>query len=305
MGEYVPVSSHLSMRAMRVSHGTCLQAPGGVYESSAFFIRNDITSREFLFFGDVEPDTVSAKPRTRNVWRVAAKKILALQLDTIFLECSWRNGRPQDLLFGHLSPVHVLEELNALATEIILAQTSPPAHSRPLSSTLSFLGFRVLPSAPSTVSREQLEGVLKGLTLVITHCKEVSDPLPAGQRINHIITQEVKELVDPARLGISVIAADQGMRLCEFTYYPTLGFYHWLKGYTSDRYLVKVFLLDLMIPIPYRCFSIYNTLYQRLSLLIIFWKIAILLHSAYFGGGVTIANWNSFEKTSSCWHAGE
>lgn len=223
MGEYVPVSSHLSMRAMRVSHGTCLQAPGGVYESSAFFIRNDITSREFLFFGDVEPDTVSAKPRTRNVWRVAAKKILALQLDTIFLECSWRNGRPQDLLFGHLSPAHVLEELNALATEIFLAQISPPAHSRPLSSTLSFLGFRVLPSVPSAVSREQLEGVLKGLTLVITHCKEVSDPLPVGQRINHIITQEVKELVDPARLGISVIAADQGMRLCESTY-PTLGF---------------------------------------------------------------------------------
>ncbi|KDQ13130.1 hypothetical protein BOTBODRAFT_395355 [Botryobasidium botryosum FD-172 SS1] len=210
---YISVAPNLSARAMPITHGSCSQAAGGVYDSSAFFVRNDTTSREFLFFGDVEPDSISAKPRTRNVWRVAARKILASQLDTIFLECSWKNGRPRELLFGHLSPAHVVEELSALATEIVLAQAPPPLLPTRLASTLSFLGFRAIQPTLSRVPCKQLEGVLRGLTLVIIHCKEVLEPLPPGQKINHVIAQEVKHLVDTARLGISVVAADQGMHL--------------------------------------------------------------------------------------------
>jgi cAMP phosphodiesterase len=71
--DYLRVAPGLSARVMPVSHGTCEQADGGVYESSAYFIRNDRTTREFLFFGDVEPDSVSKLPQTRAVWRFTAR----------------------------------------------------------------------------------------------------------------------------------------------------------------------------------------------------------------------------------------
>jgi len=211
---YTPVAPNLSARAMHITHGSCSQAPGGVYDSSAFFVRNDNTFREFLFFGDVEPDSVSPKPRTRNVWRVAARKILASHLNTIFLECSWQSGRPRELLFGHLSPVHVVEELSALAAEILLARAPhPPQVPAMLTSTLSFLGFRAISTTLLPVPPKQLEGALQGLTLVIIHCKETPEPLPPGQKINDVIAQEVRQLVDTARLGIAVVAADQGMHI--------------------------------------------------------------------------------------------
>ncbi|GAA5858793.1 hypothetical protein JCM5353_000208 [Sporobolomyces roseus] len=107
------ICESLSMSALPLSHGSDPRHPLS-YESTAFFVRNSNTSREFLFLGDVEPDSISARPLTRKVWEVAAIKIVSNQLNLVFLECSYPNSQPTDKLFGHLKPQFVLEELRIL-----------------------------------------------------------------------------------------------------------------------------------------------------------------------------------------------
>jgi len=187
-GPYHNLSPNISVLLLPITHG---KVDGGIYESTAFFIRNDTTLRECLFFGDVEPDSVSAYPQTLNVWRTAAPKIRDGVLSHIFLECSWTSARPNHELFGHLSPPHVLDELVALAREVFSVR-------RPLTE-------KILDS--------QLEGVLRGVTLVITHCKEPIGSSDPGNNIVDVIVGEVKALVYPMRLDISVIGARQGMNL--------------------------------------------------------------------------------------------
>lgn len=58
-------------------------------DSTAFFITNNKTGKDVLFFGDVEPDCVSRSPRNKKVWSHAAIKYAEGKLNTIFLECSF------------------------------------------------------------------------------------------------------------------------------------------------------------------------------------------------------------------------
>ncbi|KAK4123312.1 hypothetical protein N657DRAFT_574395 [Parathielavia appendiculata] len=90
-----------------------------VYDSSAYFIRHAATGREVLIFGDVEPDSVSLTPRTRQVWQEAAPRIAAGHLVAIFIECSYDDSRAVDQLFGHLTPRFIREEMTALAEEVV------------------------------------------------------------------------------------------------------------------------------------------------------------------------------------------
>lgn len=91
-GKTVQPSKGLTASIMPVSHG---QHPHGTpYESSAYFIQNDRTKKEFLIFGDVEPDSVSGLSLNRQVWRVASHKIANGTLSTIFIECSYCVSRP-------------------------------------------------------------------------------------------------------------------------------------------------------------------------------------------------------------------
>ncbi|GAA5913929.1 3',5'-cyclic-nucleotide phosphodiesterase PDE1 [Sporobolomyces salmoneus] len=118
-GSRFPLARGLTATAIPVSHGTD-PAHSTVdtkesYVSTAFFVRNEETMSEFLFFGDVEPDSISCDPRTRKVWEAAAPKIVDSKLNVIFLECSYPSSQPQDKLFGHLSPPFVLEELQVLS----------------------------------------------------------------------------------------------------------------------------------------------------------------------------------------------
>ena len=89
-----------------------------VYDSSAFFIRDEQTGHEVLIFGDVEPDSISLSPRTARVWADAAPKIVAGLLSAIFIECSYDDSQPDVTLFGHLAPRHLIAELKALAEEV-------------------------------------------------------------------------------------------------------------------------------------------------------------------------------------------
>lgn len=206
----------------------------GTYDSTAFFIRNDITAREFLFLGDVEPDSISSNPRNRIVWAAAASKIVASRLGHIFLECSYRKGRNTDELFGHLSPEHVYDEMKMLAKEIIRIRrgthtptsngstgggSSGGVWSRTRRKRRSTIGGMTsdpnsnpLPP-PLIIPDAELRGALDGLTLVVIHCKEPMPPDEPVDDIRGVIHDEIDDMLKPLDLGLNIIVARQGMCL--------------------------------------------------------------------------------------------
>ncbi|EGN96145.1 hypothetical protein SERLA73DRAFT_185733, partial [Serpula lacrymans var. lacrymans S7.3] len=197
--KYAKISPDISVRLMPVNHGH--NDTLGNYESAAYFIRHDPSSHEFLFFGDVEPDSVASKPQNIAVWQAAAPKI-PQRLSAIFIECSWPSGRPDDLLYGHLSPEHLVQELKALATEIVLARKVHKRETRLTSRPRK--KQRVNP-----LSQEALRGALTGLRVFIIHCKEDFSCSP-DPPINHVIAGQVRALVSASGLGAEILAADQG-----------------------------------------------------------------------------------------------
>ncbi|KAG8895079.1 3',5'-cyclic-nucleotide phosphodiesterase pde1 [Tulasnella sp. 403] len=212
--QYVRVANGISACVMPVSHGSSEQSLDGTYESSAWFVRNDLSGREFLFFGDVEPDSLSLNPRTRAVWRMAAPKIRDKTLNTIFLECSWRSQRAASELYGHLSPPYVLDELRSLATEVVTVDTRKPPKSSYLGFLWNMLGLRALSDDEEEIlPDDQLYGALSGLRLVVIHCKASTEAYPDGLEIADVIAREISDLVSSAGLGITVVAARQGMTL--------------------------------------------------------------------------------------------
>ncbi|KAI4259042.1 MAG: hypothetical protein LQ352_000939 [Teloschistes flavicans] len=108
------------------------------YDSAAYFLRDEHTGKEVLIFGDVEPDSVSLNPRTARVWQDAATKLAAGLLTGIIIECSYDNSQTDSMLFGHLTPRHLLAELRVLAGMVsdlvpnrIKASGSPRKRKRP------------------------------------------------------------------------------------------------------------------------------------------------------------------------------
>ncbi|KHN99689.1 Cyclic-AMP phosphodiesterase, class-II [Metarhizium album ARSEF 1941] len=93
-----------------------------VYDSSAYFIRDQSHRREILIFGDVEPDSLSLSPRNLYVWQEAASRVVSGILSAIFIECSYDDSQSNDRLFGHLKPYFIMDELRALANEVEVAQ---------------------------------------------------------------------------------------------------------------------------------------------------------------------------------------
>ncbi|KAI1104683.1 cAMP phosphodiesterases class-II-domain-containing protein [Jackrogersella minutella] len=96
-----------------------------VYDSSAYFIRDALSGREVLMFGDVEPDSVSLSPRNLGIWQEAAPRIAKGNLAAIFIECSYDDSQTDDRLFGHLTPRYIIQEMKALAAEVELVRQTP------------------------------------------------------------------------------------------------------------------------------------------------------------------------------------
>ncbi|KAG2076059.1 hypothetical protein BDR04DRAFT_1090899 [Suillus decipiens] len=194
---YKVIFPNISVRFMTVSHGV---NDSGPYDSACFFIRHDPTKQEFIFFGDVEPDSISVKPKNIDVWRAAAPKI-PHEISTIFIECSYQIGRPDRELWGHLSPVHLVQELVTLATEVVIARSARNSRSgsKP----------RRNPRANS-IPPEALYGALQGVKVYIMHCKE---QFSTQRPINHVIGDQCRELLAPHQLGVQLLTADQGMKI--------------------------------------------------------------------------------------------
>lgn len=86
-----------------------------IVDSTAYFLRDSETEHEVLFFGDVEPDSISETDRNYTVWTEAARKIALGRLSGIFIECSYDDSQPDQYLFGHMNPKHLVAELATLA----------------------------------------------------------------------------------------------------------------------------------------------------------------------------------------------
>lgn len=178
----------------------------GQYASTAFFVRHEPSLREFLFFGDVEPDSIANTPQTINVWRAAASKIPE-KLSCIFIECSWPSGRKDDILFGHLTPEHLGDELTALAREVVKYRYALQQNQREKRPRKK--------QKRNSLSAEDLRNALAGLHVYIIHCKDDMDGDP-DRPVRDIIVEQCRSIVEEKGLGAKVLAAKQGMRIGQF-----------------------------------------------------------------------------------------
>lgn len=82
------------------------------YQSSAVAVRNN--DHYLLYLGDTGADRIEKSDRLNFLWDRMAPLIKKGQLHTIFIEVSFPNSQPENLLFGHLTPNLLLEELSRL-----------------------------------------------------------------------------------------------------------------------------------------------------------------------------------------------
>ncbi|MDP2345317.1 MAG: 3',5'-cyclic-nucleotide phosphodiesterase [Deltaproteobacteria bacterium] len=94
-----------TIEALPLSHGGVL--------STAFLIGDgdDVVA----FLGDTGPDLVEGGTRLAHLWERLAPLARGRKLRGLFIECSFPSARPDKLLFGHLTPRHLLSELGAFA----------------------------------------------------------------------------------------------------------------------------------------------------------------------------------------------
>ncbi|KAG5341048.1 hypothetical protein C0989_011907 [Termitomyces sp. Mn162] len=195
--KYREIYPGISVRTMPLNHG---RNERGQYGSTAFFIRHNAQNHEFLFFGDVEPDTIADEPRTINVWRAAASKI-PQKLSAIFIECSWPSGRSDDTLYGHLNPAHLVDELVVLATEVVKFRKGEDAN------------VRIKPvkkRKKNPIVEEELVGALDHLRIYVMHCKDDSAS-DSTQPMRNVIVSQIRELIKEKKLGAQILAVEQAM----------------------------------------------------------------------------------------------
>lgn len=82
------------------------------YKSSAALVRKD--DNYLLYLGDTGADRIEKSDRLNTLWDRIAPLIKKGQLNTILIEVSFPNSQPENLLFGHLTPNLLLEELERL-----------------------------------------------------------------------------------------------------------------------------------------------------------------------------------------------
>lgn len=95
----------LNVQAWPLSHG----AP---YESSAFLVRNG--NDYLLYLGDTGADTIEQAGKLHALWMAVSPLVRSGRLRAIFIETSFPNEQPDKLLFGHLTPRLLMQEMNTL-----------------------------------------------------------------------------------------------------------------------------------------------------------------------------------------------
>lgn len=84
------------------------------YKSSAILVRNS-QNESVLYLGDTGSDRVENSDQLDVLWKSIAPLIDQGKLKAILIETSFDNSRKEELLFGHLTPKLLQEELQNLA----------------------------------------------------------------------------------------------------------------------------------------------------------------------------------------------
>ncbi|MBF0612792.1 MAG: 3',5'-cyclic-nucleotide phosphodiesterase [Magnetococcales bacterium] len=88
------------------------------YASTAFLL--NYQGHYLLYCGDSGPDVVEKEGRLAALWQRIAPLIRENRLRGILIESAYPSDRPDHLLFGHLTPRHLLAELAVLGREVSL-----------------------------------------------------------------------------------------------------------------------------------------------------------------------------------------
>jgi len=106
-GEEVPLANtSMTVTAFPLSHSN-------PYKSTAFLVHN--ADAWLLYLGDTGADTIEHAGNLLAIWQYIAPLIKEKKLKAIFIEVSFDNAQPQKLLFGHLTPALLMQEMTRLA----------------------------------------------------------------------------------------------------------------------------------------------------------------------------------------------
>ena len=94
------------VRAFPLSHAK----PG---QSAAFLIRH--AENYLLYLGDTGADAIEGSDHLERLWHAISPLMTAGKVKAIFVEVSFANARPDQLLFGHLTPRLLMDEMKRLS----------------------------------------------------------------------------------------------------------------------------------------------------------------------------------------------
>jgi len=157
----VPDTS-MNVEAFPLAHGEYTDSTAFLIESNGSFI---------LYMGDTGPDEVEKRSTTLEVWKRITPLIKEQRLHAIFIETSYRDERPDDKLFSHLTPAWLMRAFRKLA---------------------------------AFVDPENSQDALRDLSVIITHIKP---DLREDVDIREVITGQLHSHND---LGLRLIFAEQG-----------------------------------------------------------------------------------------------
>lgn len=175
--------------------------------STAFLITNMHIDRHILFFGDVESDVTGNTATNHDVWVHVAPLFSQKRLRTVFIECSFSDAQPRELLFGHFTPALLYHDLRDFARCVAAYNKSGKTEG-------------------VSVGDEELVGVLSGLNCIIIHIKGMVNCHPAamkdeGSCSKHhaasqgtkIIGEQIAQHEAEGRLGVNFHISKRGERL--------------------------------------------------------------------------------------------
>lgn len=119
-------NTQMTIQAFPLHHSNLL--------SSAFLVNSN--DRYLLYLGDTGEDENEKSDDLHKLWQAVAPLIQQRKLKAIFIEASFPDEQPANLLFGHLTPQLLMKEMNDLALltgtstlkefPIVITHTKPP-----------------------------------------------------------------------------------------------------------------------------------------------------------------------------------
>ena len=115
------------------------------------------------------------------------------------------------MLYGHLTPDHLMQELTNLALEVAVYRAS---RNKKTTSELPVSPIRKKQRTIKPASLD-LRGILSGVKVYITHCKEDMES-KYDRPMHKVITEQVTRLMELKGLGATIFAAEQGTRIGDY-----------------------------------------------------------------------------------------